>query len=95
MGDERDHGGPRLNEGQEAVVANDEGPLLVLGVAGSGRTEALARRVARLVGEGERALVLTRVSDGKGAMPAFKDRLTSEQIQNVADYVSSVAGGSG
>ena len=60
MGDERDHGGPRLNERQEAVVANDEGALLVLGVAGSGRTEALARRLARLVGEGERALVLTR-----------------------------------
>ncbi len=60
MGDERDHGGPRLNEGQEAVVASDEGALLVLGVAGSGRTEALARRLARLVGEAERALAMTR-----------------------------------
>jgi DNA helicase-2/ATP-dependent DNA helicase PcrA len=60
MENERDRGGPRLNEGQEAVVANDEGALLVLGVSGSGRTEALARRLARLVEEGERALVLTR-----------------------------------
>ena len=60
MGDERDHGFPRLTEQQEAVVAHDEGALLVLGVAGSGRTEALARRLARLVGSGERGLVLTR-----------------------------------
>ena len=60
MGDERDHGAPRLNEQQEAVVAHDEGALLILGVAGSGRTEALARRLARLVGSGDRALVLTR-----------------------------------
>jgi ATP-dependent DNA helicase UvrD/PcrA len=60
MRDERDHGGPRLTEQQEAVVANDEGALLVLGVAGSGRSEALARRLARLVGQGERALAVTR-----------------------------------
>src|SRR6476620_528923 len=60
MGDERDHGAPRLTEQQEAVVASDEGALLVLGVAGSGRSEALARRLARLVGQGERPLVLTR-----------------------------------
>ena len=60
MRDERDHGGPRLTEQQEAVVANDEGALLVRGVAGSGRSEALARRLARLVGGGERALAVTR-----------------------------------
>src|SRR5262245_34040807 len=60
MGDERDHGFPRLSEQQETVVAHDEGPLLVLGVAGSGRTETLARRLARLVERGQGALVLTR-----------------------------------
>src|SRR3954447_14777393 len=60
MGDERAHGAPRLVEQQEAVVASDEGALLVLGVAGSGRSEALAGRLARLVGQGERALALTR-----------------------------------
>jgi DNA helicase-2/ATP-dependent DNA helicase PcrA len=60
MGDEREHGAPGLTEQQEKVLAHDEGALLVLGVAGSGRTESLARRLARLVGQGERALVLTR-----------------------------------
>jgi DNA helicase-2/ATP-dependent DNA helicase PcrA len=49
----------RLTEGQEAVVAHEDGALLVLGVAGSGRTEALARRLGRLAAAGERPLVLT------------------------------------
>jgi DNA helicase-2/ATP-dependent DNA helicase PcrA len=48
-----------LSDQQDAVVAHRDGPLLVLGIAGSGRTEALARRLARLVGAGERALMLT------------------------------------
>jgi mono/diheme cytochrome c family protein len=45
--------------------------------------------------EPTRALVVERVTNGKGGMPAFKARLTPEQIDNVADYVSSIAGGSG
>ena len=52
MAERHDHGEPGLSEQQAAVVAHDRGPLLVLGAAGSGRTEALARRLARLVGEG-------------------------------------------
>jgi DNA helicase-2/ATP-dependent DNA helicase PcrA len=50
---------PDLTEDQVIVVEHAEGPLLVQGVAGSGRTEALSRRLARLTEEGERALVLT------------------------------------
>ena len=37
-------------------------------------------------------LVVTRVTNGAGAMPSFKDKLTEQQIQDVAAYVSSVAG---
>ena len=37
-------------------------------------------------------LVVTRVTEGAGAMPSFKDKLTEKQIQDVAAYVSSVAG---
>ena len=51
-----------LSPGQERVIQHGEGPLLLLGRAGTGRTEALARRLARLAGEGigpERVLVLT------------------------------------
>ena len=38
------------------------------------------------------ARVVTQVTNGGAVMPAFKDRLTSAQIQAVAKYVSSVAG---
>ena len=38
------------------------------------------------------ALVVARVTNGMGVMPAFKGQLTAKQIQDVAAYVSSVAG---
>jgi mono/diheme cytochrome c family protein len=37
--------------------------------------------------------VVTQVTNGGGAMPAFKDTLSEKQIQDVSAYVSSVAGG--
>lgn len=36
--------------------------------------------------------VVKYVTNGEGRMPSFKDRLTAEQIDTLADYVSSVAG---
>jgi mono/diheme cytochrome c family protein len=38
------------------------------------------------------ALVIDRVTNGKGVMPAFSGQLTPKQIADVAAYVSSVAG---
>ncbi len=52
---------------QEPVVGHGEGPMLVVGTAGSGKTEALARRLSRLAESGtppERVLVLTRSRAG-------------------------------
>jgi mono/diheme cytochrome c family protein len=40
------------------------------------------------------ALVMMRVTNGKGVMPSFKGQLTEQQIKDVAAYVSSVAGSS-
>ena len=37
-------------------------------------------------------LVVTRVTHGKGAMPPFGGQLSQKQIEDVAAYVSSVAG---
>ncbi|HWB70033.1 MAG TPA: UvrD-helicase domain-containing protein, partial [Solirubrobacterales bacterium] len=51
-----------LAEAQERAIAHDDGPLLLLGGAGTGKTEVLARRLVRLANEGtgaERILVLT------------------------------------
>ena len=38
-------------------------------------------------------LVVERVTNGQGAMPSFEDSLSEQQIQDVAAYVSSAAGG--
>jgi mono/diheme cytochrome c family protein len=35
----------------------------------------------------DHALVVERVTNGKGAMPSFKDQLSEQQIQDVAAYV--------
>jgi mono/diheme cytochrome c family protein len=40
----------------------------------------------------DEALVVQRVTNGMGAMPPFKGQLSDKQIQDVAAYVSSVAG---
>jgi cytochrome c5 len=37
-------------------------------------------------------LVVDRVTNGQGAMPSFKDSLSEDQIQAVADFVSRNAG---
>ena len=39
-----------------------------------------------------KALVVDRVTNGKGAMPSFKGQFSDAEIQAVADYVSSTAG---
>jgi mono/diheme cytochrome c family protein len=39
-----------------------------------------------------KALAVDRVTNGKGAMPSFRDSLNEKQIQAVAEYVSSAAG---
>jgi DNA helicase-2/ATP-dependent DNA helicase PcrA len=47
--------------GRDRAIAHDGGPLLVLGAAGTGKTELLARRLARLAASGtapERVLVI-------------------------------------
>jgi mono/diheme cytochrome c family protein len=38
-------------------------------------------------------LVVTRVTNGQGAMPPFKDQLSDQQIADVAAYVTQATGG--
>jgi DNA helicase-2/ATP-dependent DNA helicase PcrA len=63
MEDEGAVSGIELTDAQRAVVEHDRGALLVVGPAGSGRSEALAARFARLVSAGtapSRIMMLTR-----------------------------------
>jgi DNA helicase-2/ATP-dependent DNA helicase PcrA len=64
----------RPTEAQRRVVAHGDGPLLVLGPAGAGRTEALALRLEALADGGvrsEQVLVLTR---SRAARAQLRDR---------------------
>ena len=38
-------------------------------------------------------LAVTRITDGRGAMPTFKDQLSAQQIADVAQYVVDSTGG--
>ena len=42
-------------------------------------------------GYGETAAITTLIAQGKGAMPAYADRLTSEEIEAIAQYVHQQA----
>ncbi len=60
---------------QQEVAAHGDGPLLVVGGAGSGRSEALARRAAALAAGGippDRVLVLTR---SRAAAVGLRERI--------------------
>src|SRR5436190_2016676 len=69
--------GDALTAAQRRVVEHGEGAMLVSGPAGSGRSEALARRMARLAAEGtppNRVLVLTR---SRAAAARLRDRVAT------------------
>ncbi|MDQ3106214.1 MAG: ATP-dependent helicase [Actinomycetota bacterium] len=79
-----------LNPEQRRAVLHDEGPLLIVAGAGSGKTRTLASRVARLVADGatpERILLLTFSRRAAKEMLQRAARLTGDQ------RASRVAGG--
>jgi DNA helicase-2/ATP-dependent DNA helicase PcrA len=68
----------RPTEGQVRVAEHRDGPLLVLGKAGSGRSEALALRLEALADRGvrpEHVLVLTRSRAARAALRSRAEQL--------------------
>jgi cytochrome c6 len=85
--------------GDAAVVAGKE--VFLSAEAGCGSCHTLADAgtegsVGPNLDEGTPSaeLVVDRVTNGKGVMPAFEGKLTEEQIADLAAYVSTVAGAS-
>lgn len=72
-----------LNPGQQAAVLHSDGPGLVLAGAGSGKTETMVRRVARLLKEGEfpDSILLT----------TFTNRAAREMRERLAGWVGEEA----
>lgn len=74
-----------LNDRQSAAVLHEDGPLLVIAGAGSGKTRTLASRVARLIDDGvapERILLLT-----------FTRRASAEMLRRAGGLVDHQSAG--
>jgi mono/diheme cytochrome c family protein len=83
-------GGPSQGtDGKSLFAANGCGSCHTLKDAGS--TGAVGPNLDEA--KPPKALVINNVTNGAGAMPAFGDKLSKEQIQAIADYVVKVTGG--
>src|SRR5215218_7530619 len=60
--------------GRELAVAHDEGPLLVLGAAGTGKSELLARRLARLAADGTAAERILAIGSTRATARRLRER---------------------
>ena len=95
-----DHGTTGTTEPTEATGDPVAGKEVFLGAGGCGSCHTLADAGATgTVGPNLDAaspsfdMAVERVTNGAGVMPPFADTLTEQQIQDVAAYVSSAAGG--
>ncbi|HET7053338.1 MAG TPA: ATP-dependent DNA helicase [Solirubrobacterales bacterium] len=75
-----------LAEPQERAIRHRSGPLLIVGDAGTGKSEVLARRFERLVAEGtrpERVLVLTSTRATAQRLREGVDRLLDRPLEEL------------
>lgn len=86
--------------GSDGVDPGETDGKAIFAAAGCGSCHALAdANAAGTVGPSldeampTTELAVERITNGLGGMPAFGDQLSAEQIDAVAEYVSSVAGG--
>jgi DNA helicase-2/ATP-dependent DNA helicase PcrA len=83
----RDEFGKDLNESQRNAVFFNDGPLLLIAGAGSGKTKTLVHRVARLIHEGispESILLLTFTRKAANEMLARASRLLDSRCHQVS-----------
>jgi cytochrome c6 len=91
----------RTGEGQTQAAGDAEAGAAVFGEQGCGGCHALEEAgsggtIGPNLDESrpDFDLVVERVTNGKGVMPAFRDELSEADIQNVAAYVVAATGGS-
>jgi DNA helicase-2/ATP-dependent DNA helicase PcrA len=76
-----------LNDAQRAAVEHEQGPLLIIAGAGSGKTNTLAHRVAHLIGRGadaRRILLLTFSRRAAAEMTSRAARLLARSSAGTA-----------
>jgi mono/diheme cytochrome c family protein len=81
--------GGNVAAGKQAFVSTGCGACHALKAAGTTSTIGTNLDTSPI----SRATIVARTTNGKGTMPAYKDMLTPQQIQDIADFIVSVRTG--
>ena len=82
---------PSAADSHASVVNHAEGTLLLTGIAGSGRSEALARRLANLAGKGEQTLALTSSHATAGQLRTRAEEAATDAFEELAVHPHRIA----
>jgi superfamily I DNA/RNA helicase/RecB family exonuclease len=80
---------PRLDDEQRAVVAHDEGPLLVLAGPGTGKTTTIAEAIVARLSDGIPADQVLALTFGRRAAGELRDRVTARLAGGAAPLVAT------